>query len=276
MKDCMERSNSFDRLSGRIYSTVVIVIALLLLIPLRAFALPTPIPQASQTPPPDIAAPSPTALPLLVSGQVIDIERGFIVFTSGDALRLAPNATFLDAKTGAVLAAPPGPGIFALASIDPGSGTVTSVRFSRVPQPQGTPIAQLPRQYVVQASPPQPNPELAPPKSNYNRKLSQNTLARITVQVPPNTPFTDDVFMTTDTSGWNPQAVKMQRVDALHYVIELELNTGTDFHYLFTRGSWHSAEQDQNGLERTPRDLYVEGSDLLNVQTTVYRWADLP
>ncbi|MBV8282917.1 MAG: phosphonate ABC transporter ATP-binding protein, partial [Candidatus Eremiobacteraeota bacterium] len=44
----------------------------------------------------------------------------------------------------------------------------------------------------------------------------------------------------------------------------------------FTRGSWNSSERDRNGLERTPRDLLVEGSDLLSIDTTVYRWADLP
>ena len=244
--------------------------------PLTAHALPTPIPQASQTPPPDLAAPSATPLPLEVNGQVIDIERGFIVFTSGDALRLAPNAALLDDATGATLTNAPAPGIFALASIDTASGMVTSVRFSHKPLSQGTSITQIPRQYVVQASPPQGNPELEPPKPKYTSKLSTDTLVRITVQVPPNTPFTDDVFMTTDTSGWNPQAVKMQRQDAIHFFIELRLRTGTDFHFLFTRGSWNSAERDRNGLERAARDLYIEGSDALAVDATVYRWADIP
>jgi len=256
--------------------TRVLIALMLLAIPLTAFALPTPIPQASQTPPPDLAAPSATPLPLVVNGQVIDIERGFIVFTSGDALRLAPGAAFLGDATGATLTAAPAPGIFALASIDTASGTVTSVRFSRKPLTQGTSITQVPRQYVVQASPTQANPELAPPKPKYTSQLSTDTLVRVTVQVPPNTPFTDDVFMTTDTSGWNPQAVKMQRQDAIHFFIELRLRTGTEFHFLFTRGSWNSAERDRNGLEPQARDLLIEGSDLLTIDTTVYRWADLP
>ena len=244
--------------------------------PLAVAALPTPIPQASQTAPPDIAAPSPTALPLLVSGQVIDVERGYIVFSSGDALRLASNVSLLDALTGSALSVAPAPGAFALASIDPVSGLVVVVRFSPKPLPQGTPIAQIPRQYIVQASSPQPNPELAPPRSTYKAQLSTETLVRITVQVPPNTPFTDDVFMTTDTSGWNPRAVKMLRQDALHFFIVMNLRTGSEFHYLFTRGSWHSGERDRNGLERTPRDLYIEGADVMRIESNVYRWADLP
>jgi hypothetical protein len=244
--------------------------------PLGVSALPTPIPQASQTPPPDVAAPSPTPLPLLVNGQVIDVELGFIVFTSGDALRLAPNALLLDDATGTPLHGPPAPGSYAIATLDVAGAMVTSVRFSRKPIAQGVSITQVPRQYVVQASTPQPNPELEPPKPKYNSKLSADTLVRITVEVPPNTPFTSDVFMTTDTGGWNPQAVKMQRRDAIHFFIELRLRTGSEFHYLFTRGSWNSAERDRNGLERMPRDLLIEGSDLLSVDTTVYRWADLP
>ena len=254
------------------------LVALLVVIamPLTVAALPTPIPQASQTAPPDFAAPSPTALPLLVSGQLIDFERGFIVFSSGDTLRLAANVSLVDAQTGALLPTPPLPGAFALASIDPGSGLVTMVRFSLKPFPQGTPVADVPRQYVVQASSPQPNPELEPPRGTFKSKLSSETLVRITVQVPPNTPFTDDVFMTTDTSGWNPRAVKMLRQDALHFFIVMNLRTGSEFHFLFTRGSWHSGERDRNGLERTPRDLYIEGADVLRIETNVYRWADLP
>ncbi|MBV8172174.1 MAG: hypothetical protein JO219_09635 [Candidatus Eremiobacteraeota bacterium] len=252
-----------------------IFLAIALLLPAMVAALPTPIPQASQTPPPDIAAPSPTPLPLLVNGQVIDIERGFIVFTTGDALRLAPDAQLLDDASGKPLASTPLPGMFAAATLDATNGLVTAVRFSHKPIERGTAVAQIPRQYVVQASTPAPNPELAPPPAKYH-SLSGETLVRIVVEVPPNTPFTDDVFMTTDTGGWNPQAVKMQRQDALHFFIELRLRTGSEFHYLFTRGSWNSAERDRNGLERAPRDLVIEGSDLLSIDTTVYRWADLP
>jgi len=254
-----------------------IVISLVALaVPISAAALPTPIPQASQTPPPDLAAPSATPLPLLVTGQVIDIERGFIVFTTGDALRLADNVVLLDAATGAPVTATPAPGIYAIATIDTTSGTVTSVRFSKSPIAQGTPVADVPRRYVVQTSPAQPNPELAPPKSSYTARLSTDTLVRITVQVPPNTPFVDDIFMTTDTSGWNPQAVKLERQDATHFFIEMRLRTGSEFHFLFTRGTWSKAERDRNGLEPDARDLYVAGSDLLRVDSTVYRWADIP
>ena len=33
------------------------------------------------------------------------------------------------------------------------------------------------------------------------------------VTVPPTTPLNDDVYISTDASGWNPQAIKLDRID---------------------------------------------------------------
>ncbi|MDQ2817086.1 MAG: hypothetical protein M3T49_02585 [Candidatus Eremiobacteraeota bacterium] len=238
-------------------------------------ALPTPIPRASQTLPPDAAAPSPTPLPLRFSGQVIDFERGFLVFASGDALRLAAGAPIVDDRSGTKPAFRLDPGFYALVKIDPASSRVASVRVSQRSIPGGLPAAQIPRQYVVQASSPVPNPDLAPKKSAYGSKLSADVLVSVTVQVPPETPYTDDVYIATDTSGWNARAIRLQRVDGLHFKIDIRLRGGTDFHYLFTRGSWRSVERDRAGLERKARDFYVPGGDAQTIDNTVYRWADL-
>jgi hypothetical protein len=244
-------------------------------LPIGAMGAATPIPQPSQTPPPDIIAPTSTPLPLLVNGQVIDFERGFIVFSSGDAFKVAPNAGLIDDATGAPPTYAIAPGLYAVAYLDPTSGLVTAVHFARKPLPQGTPAGDMPRKYVAQLSPSQPNPDLAPAPGTFASRLSKDTLVRITVQVPPNTPFIDDVYIATDTSGWNPQAIKMQKADGQHYYIEVRLKTGTEFHYLFTRGSWNTAERDRAGLERKPRLLKLEGADAMRVDPTVYRWADL-
>ena len=255
----------------------VLAAAVALARPTLSFALPTPIPHPSQTPPPDLAQPSPTPLPLLINGQVIDIERGFIVFSSGDAFRLAPSASFVDAATGAVPRYPLLPGIFAVAALDPNTARITQVRTSLHPLPMGTPAAQIPHQYVAEASTPQPNPDLVPPKGLYATRLSGGmTQVAFTVEVPPDTPFTDSVYMATDTSAWNPQAVKMQRIDGRHFRIQMRLPGGTRFSYLFTRGAWSNAERDRAGLERSPRRLLVSGADVQIIDATVYRWADLP
>ena len=78
-------------------------------------------------------------------------------------------------------------------------------------------------------------------------------LVTFIVQVPPVTPFTSYVYITTDTSGWNAQAIPMDRMDALHYQITRRFNSGTIFRYIYDRGSFQSAEIAQNGLQRTPR-----------------------
>jgi len=235
----------------------------------------TPAP-SQQTPPPDVAAPSPTPEPLLVNGQVIDLERGYVVFSSGDAFKLAPNAAIVDDASGATPTYNLTPGIFAVATLDVSSGLVLSLRTSRRPLPAGTPAAQIPRRYVIAASSPKPNPDLVERRAVYTSVLSKAVTVTVTVAVPPDTPFNDDVYMATDTSGWNPQAIKMQRLDGLHFRIQMDLRGGTEIHYLFTRGAWNDVERDRAGLQRKPRDLFVPGGDSQIVDATIYRWADLP
>jgi hypothetical protein len=236
----------------------------------------TPVPRPSQTAPPDAAAPSPTIQPLRIGGQIVDYERGYIVFASGDAFKLAPTVVAQDAKTGMPPVFSIDPGVYAVATLNLPSGLVTSVRVSRTPLAEGTPAAQVPRRYVLTVSTPQPNQDLYPAKSIYSSPLTPTETVTVVVQVPANTPYTDDVFLATDTSGWNPQAIKTQRMDGLHFRIQFELKGGTDFHYLFTRGSWQTVERDRAGLARKPRDLYVAGGAAQDLEATVFRWADIP
>jgi hypothetical protein len=207
---------------------------------------------------------------------MIDLERGFIVFSSGDAFRLGMGAAIVDDKTGKPPSFALRPGLYALASLDPARAQVTSVRISKRPLQGGLPPEQVGRQYVALASSPLPNPDLEPKKTVYTSKLSASVLVSLTVQVPPDTPYVDDVYVATDTSGWNARAIKMQRLDGLHFRITVQLKGGTDFHYLFTRGSWQSVERNRAGLQRQARELYVPGGDALTIDATVFRWADLP
>ncbi len=268
------------RVTIALLAVLLLLIAILVSTPFNltspALALPTPIPHPSQTPPPDIAAPSPTPLPLLVNGQVIDLERSFIVFSSGDAFRLSSKVTVVEDSTGKAPSFALDPGFYAVVTLDTSSAQVIEVRVSRHPLARGMPVAQVPHQYVAEASTSAPNPDLAPKKSAYSSKLSSSVLVDVTVQVPPNSPYTEDVYMATDSSGWNAQAIKLQRVDGLHFHIQVQLKGGTEFHYLFTRGSWKSVERDRAGLERRAREFYVPGGDAQTITNTVFRWADLP
>ncbi|MDQ6781537.1 MAG: hypothetical protein M3Z37_10355 [Candidatus Eremiobacteraeota bacterium] len=231
---------------------------------------------ATQTAPPDIPAASPTPQALSFSGQVIDLERGYIVFSSGDALKVASSMRIIDATTGVAPGYTLAPGFFALATVDPASGTVVELRTSHKPLPVGTPVASVPRQYVVAVSSPRPNPDLTTRAALYRSVLSKQVTVTVTVSIPANTPFNEDIYMATNTSGWNPQAIKMQRVDGLHFRIQMDLSGGTEIRYLFTRGSWNSVERDRAGLQRQARTLFVPGGDAQVIEATVYRWADLP
>ncbi len=266
---------TIEQASAVFVTAIVAMVAQAVFAPANvAAAAPTPIPHPSQTAPPDLAAPSPTPLPLLVSGQLIDLERGFVVFASGDAFAVSPAVAIVDNET----SRPPGyavqAGVFALIALDPSTSLVTSIRTALAPIPGGTPAAEVPHRYVAEASSPLPNPDIVPKHSTHVSKLSSTIQVDIVVEVPASTSYTDDVYMTTDTSGWNPRAIRMQRIDGRHFRISLELPFNTDFHYMFTRGSWTTVERDRAGLQRQPRELAAGGAEELLINATVFRWAD--
>jgi hypothetical protein len=223
----------------------------------------------------DAAAISAAPAPLIASGQVVDLERGYIVFATGDAFKLDQAARIVDDRTGIAPSYPIAPGIFASITIDPTTALVTDVRTSLAPLAEGMPIAQIPRALVAVASAPKRNPDLAPPKGMLRSQLSSTVRVTIDAEVPPETPLGDDIYITTDSSGWNAQAIKMQRVNGRHFRIQVDLKAGTQFHYLFTRGSWQSVERAPSGLARDPRTLFVPGGDSMVLDATVYRWADI-
>ena len=233
--------------------------------PTTAAATPSASPAAAVTP----------ASLVVAYGQLADLERGYAVFTTGDAFRVAPDAAIADAATNTSPLYTVGAGTYAVIALDPATGLVTAIHTSPHPLRTGIPVAQVPRTFAVATSPHQTNPELAPPPVVYHSQLSVDVLVTIEVEVPPQTPYEDPVFIATDSSGWNAQAIAMQRVDGRHFRIRIHLKPGTEFRYVFTRGSWQSVEREQSGLERKPRTLYVPGGDSMVVSATIYRWADI-
>jgi hypothetical protein len=249
------------------------VIAGLTLAAIVAFATPA---FGDPTPSSSLSAVASPAAAQRFSGQVLDVERGYIVFSTGAALRLAPDAMFTDLATGQSRNAAITPGQYAEVTFDP-NGLVTAVSVSDAPIPTTNPMEDVPRAYIVQATAAYPNPDLIPPANLYPvSKLSATERVTITVDVPPQTPFSDDVYMATETSGWNPQAVKLQRIDGRRFRVSMDVSPGTHFRYLFTRGSWASVESDAAGLRRTARTLNAQGGVSLVVDDTIRRWVDLP
>jgi hypothetical protein len=219
---------------------------------------------------------------IVVSGQLLAYQQGYVFFTTGDGFRVAQNVVIRDARTGGNTTIKPAPRVWARATFD-ANGTVTELDLSRSALPPQGNFADVQR-FAVAISSPVPNPDLlayAPtpepggtPLTTSQRFSGRPVLVTFIVQVPPITPFTSAVYITTDQSGWNAQAIPMDRVDALHYEITRRYPSGTIFRYLYDRGSFQSKEVAQTGLDRTPRPFIVPDVDVRVLRDTVYAWQD--
>jgi hypothetical protein len=230
---------------------------------------------AQQTPVPQASVPSGTLVRF--SGQILDLRAGFVFFTTGDGFRLGPLYRITDAATGGTTTLPAITGTYARASFDPQSGCVTELALSRKPLPQNASYDDV-RHFAVALSTPYANPDLIPASAGGTASNEHYTgrpvQVQFTVQIPTGTSLTDDVYLSTDQSLWDPMAIKMLRVDALHYRINRIVPSGTKLHYRYTRGSWQTAERGENGLEEPARTFVVPESDTKNRTDIVYHWAD--
>ncbi len=215
----------------------------------------------------------------VVTGQLLAYQDGYVFFTTGDGFHVASNVAIRDAQTRGPTGVAPAPRVWARATFD-ATGTVTELDLSRKPLPQEGSFDDVAR-FAVTLSPTVPNPDLLPasPAPGQTVAVQQHfsgrpVLVTFTAQVPPNTPFTATVYMSTDASGWNAQAIPMDRTDALHYQITRRLNSGTIFRYLYDRGSFQSVEVAENGLQRAPRQIVVADADVRVVTDKIYAWID--
>ncbi|MBV9149432.1 MAG: hypothetical protein JO024_06190 [Candidatus Eremiobacteraeota bacterium] len=221
--------------------------------------------------------------PIVATGQILDAQEGFVFFTTGDGFRINANAPILDYKTKQPTMSKIRPRLFARATFDPTNGHITAIELSSKAVPAEGDLNAL-RRFAIAASPPQPNPDLAPATPGVTKSGTlafsreplngRPVLVTFTVQVPPSTGFADVVYISTDLSGWNPQAIRMDRIDALHYRVVRKLSSGTVFYYRYTRGSQSTAERAQNGLEAAPRQLEILNLDVKDKADVVYHWGD--
>lgn len=213
------------------------------------------------------AAPA-TGTSTVVTTQVLDYEKGWLFITTGDGFHVAPDVT--------VLNGPVETRRYARVTFN-AAGVVTRIEVSKTALPPEGDLSAIHR-FAVALSPEVPNPELAPkagPGDFCSRTRAGKLVSvRITVQVPPNTSLTDSVYMTTDQSGWNAQAYRLDRLDAMHYQTILKFYSGTVLHALFDRGSTQSIQVGENGLEVKPYVLCIGDEDSQAFTRTVYRWGD--
>jgi hypothetical protein len=229
-------------------------------------------PQAIMMTPPPITAtatPAPSGQVVKYSGQILDYQNGYVFFTTGDGFHVAPDVKIDDAAGGGPTKLVPQTRVYARASFDTGSGAVVELSLSVHKLPDEAAYDAI-RKYAIALSTPAPNPDLG--TSPGFRGLPVEVT--FVVEVPPKTPFADEIYLSTDQSGWSATAIRMDRVDAEHYRVTKTFSSGTKLLYRYTRGSWQSADIGQNGLQMKPRLLVVQNSDVQIKTDIVYGWQD--
>ena len=254
-------------------------------VPAGAAAIPTPeAPASGQTPPPlsATATPAPAGTLVTFAGQILDERAGFVFFTSGDGFRLAPTVKIEDAWNGGPTKLQPVTRTYARATFDP-AGNVIELALSIRKLPDDATyddakVRAVGKAYRVALSPQQPNPDLGGGPGSTDGQgggfTGENVRVVFVVEVPPKTPFGDQVYIATDKSGWSATAIRMDRVDSLHYRVSLDQPSGAKLYYKYTRGSWRSAERGENGIEGKPRLLVVQNLDVQTKRDTVAEWGD--
>ena len=202
------------------------------------------------------------------TGQLLDVRNGYVYFTTGDAFKLAAAPRFADYDTGQPTTLQPRPKLFARAVLDPATKEVVELDLTVRRLPPDVTYATV-TQYSATLTTSERAPEI----------VGQNITGRevaveFVVTVPPTTRLNTEVYISTDYSGWNPRAIKMDRVDAQRYRAVRRFASGTKFAFQITRGSWNSYELGQNGIRPTPHPYFTKEVDAQSIPVTVYAWSD--
>jgi hypothetical protein len=198
----------------------------------------------------------------LVSGQILDYQKGYVVLTTGDSYPVATSVQISGAQQRQNSALKPAPGVFVQLTLGP-DGTVTSMTLSTTTFAEAT-------------GSPQPSSSALPPLLSGGQPPVVGEFAPVTftVLVPSSTLPGDQIFLTTSETSWNPNAVYMNRVDARHFSVIIQVPIGTKFLYLYTRGSPQSIERAASGLQREPRSLMLESVEPQQQRDTIDHWGD--
>ena len=107
------------------------------------------------------------------------------------------------------------------------------------------------------------------------RDADQTQLVTVTIDVivPPRTPPGDDIYVSTERSGWSPSEIRMDRVDARRYRLALQLRRGAQVAFRITRGSNGTLERDS--ARALPPAHIAPGEPGAHVAVSVAAWADI-
>ncbi|GAC1583482.1 MAG: hypothetical protein NVS3B7_18850 [Candidatus Elarobacter sp.] len=227
-------------------------------------------PSFAQGTPPAAPAPAGTAQGAVVrfTGQLLDVRGGYVYFTTGDAFKLGAAPRIADYDTGKPTTMQPRAKLFARAILDPVSKDVVELDLTQRHLPPDVAYAQV-TQYVATKAMGERAPEIV------GQKITGREVAvEFNVFVPPTTPLNAEVYISTDASGWNPQAIKLDRIDGTRYRAVRRFASGTKFVFRVTRGSWNAVEVGENGLAPAPHPYFATESDAQSTSAHVYGWSD--
>ena len=203
------------------------------------------------------------------TGQLLDVRNGYVYFTTGDAFKLAAAPRIADYDTGQPTTIVPRAKMFARAILDPATKQVVELDLTTRRLAQDTAYAATAQTFSATKVAVEKAPEIV------GVPLTGKEVAvAFVVTVPPTTSLNANVYISTDASGWNPQAIKMDRIDGQRYRAVRRFASGTRFAFRVTRGSWNSTEVGEDGLQPPPHSYFTKEVDAQEARVTVYGWSD--
>jgi len=203
------------------------------------------------------------------TGQLLDVRGGYVYFTSGDAFKIAPAPKLADYDTGGPTTLTPGPRVFARAVFDPATKSVIELDLSRKRLAEDASYATVAAPLTATKATTVRAPEIVGQFAT-----GKEVAVAFVVTVPPTTPINAQIYISTDASGWNPQAIKLDRIDGLRYRAVRRFASGTKFAYRVTRGSWNTVEVGDDGLQAPPHEYFTKEVDAQEARVTVFAWQD--
>ena len=203
------------------------------------------------------------------TGQLLDVRNGYVYFTTGDAFKTADAMRIADFDTGKPTTLQPRAKLYARAVLDPATKQVVELDLTTRRLPNDAQYAQVAQTYTQTKPATEKAPEIVG-----KRLTGREVAVSFTVTVPPTTPLSAEVYISTDAGGWNPREIKLDRIDGQRYRAIRRYASGTQFAVRVTRGSWNSVARDKYGLEAAPQTFTVPEVDAKGFDIVVYSWSD--
>jgi hypothetical protein len=194
-------------------------------------------------------SPTPSAIPGEIRAVALACRDGRLAVAGGGILRLDPKTPCPPDAAGRT---------FAL-TFDPDGTVVVRLRPARASEPLGE-ADRIP--VTAWAVPPRRATE-----------STETVSVVVDVYVPARTPATDDIYLATDRSNWNPTEIRMNRVDGRHFTATIVVDRGATLALQISRGSYSTLERDAARTVPPPHTIEAEPGAKLRVD--VPAWADI-